>query len=237
MQLSTLARLFTAAIILFSHLAIADDLETLNKAIAKRFPAVKVDDVKESQVPGLYQVIAGSQVVYIDKTGRYMIDGDLVDMDTRTNLTDAAKSSIRVSSLSKLDEDEMLVYQPEDVKYTVTVVTDINCPYCRKLHSEMDEYMDNHIKVRYLLLPLKGKKDYETTVSVWCAEDRNLALDIAKAGGGVDQKTCPNPLAKHKKIANELGVSGTPAIILQSGRMLPGYVPVNELLKVLKSDA
>lgn len=222
---------------LTSYPAISGDIENINKAMAKRFPSVTVDKIEKTVVPGLYQLVAGGQVVYVDGTGRYMIDGDLVDMDTRRNYTEDAKSDIRVSAINQLTEDEMLVYQPEKVKHTVTIVTDIDCPYCRKLHNEMDEYLDNNIKVRYLLLPLKGRKDYQNSVSVWCSDDRNLALDIAKAGGDVESKTCAHPLQKHQQIARKMGVNGTPAIILESGRLLPGYVPIAELLKVLVQEA
>ncbi len=211
-----------------------DDMDTLSRALAKRFPNVKIDKLEPSPIPGLYQLVAGSQVVYTDVNGRYMIEGDLVDMDTGKNFSEAAKASIRLKALNQLSDDEMVVYQPEKAEHTINVVTDIYCPYCRKLHNEMDDYLDNNIKVRYILLPLKGKKDLEDTVSVWCAEDRNLALDIAKAGGGVEKKTCSTPLDKHKLVARQLGVTGTPAIVLEDGRMLPGYVPVKEVVKILK---
>ena len=137
--------------------------------------------------------------------------------------------------MEQLSEKEMLVYRPEKVEHTVTIVTDIDCPYCRKLHSEMDEYLDNNIQVRYVFMPLKGMKDFKTTVSVWCSEDQNLALDIAKAGGNIDEETCPNPILKHQRVARELGIRGTPAIMLEDGRMLPGYVPIGELVKQLDS--
>ena len=220
--------------LVFAAIASADeDIDTLSKALAKRFPNVTVDKLERTAIPGLYQLVAGSQVVYTDVNGRYMIEGDLIDMDTGKNFSEAAKAGIRMKALAQLSDDEMVVYQPEKVEHTINVVTDIYCPYCRKLHNEMDDYLDNNIKVRYILLPLKGKKDVEDTVSVWCADDRNLALDIAKAGGGVEKKTCPNPLAKHKLVSRQLGVTGTPAIVLEDGRMLPGYVPVKEVVKLL----
>ncbi len=236
--IQTFSRLIVPAVAVFSlvfaAIASADeDIDTLSKALAKRFPNVTVDKLEKTAIPGLYQLVAGSQVVYTDVNGRYMIEGDLIDMDTGKNFSEAAKAGIRMKAIEQLSDDEMVVYQPEKVEHTINVVTDIYCPYCRKLHNEMDDYLDNNIKVRYILLPLKGKKDVEDTVSVWCADDRNLALDIAKAGGGVEKKTCPNPLAKHKLVSRQLGVTGTPAIVLEDGRMLPGYVPVKEVVKLL----
>ncbi len=236
--IQTFSRLIVPAVAVFSlvfaAIASADEeIDTLSKALAKRFPNVTVDKLERTAIPGLYQLVAGSQVVYTDVNGRYMIEGDLIDMDTGKNFSEIAKAGIRLKALAQLSDDEMVVYQPEKVEHTINVVTDIYCPYCRKLHNEMDDYLDNNIKVRYILLPLKGKKDVEDTVSVWCADDRNLALDIAKAGGGVEKKSCPNPLAKHKLVSRQLGVTGTPAIVLEDGRMLPGYVPVKEVVKLL----
>jgi len=129
----------------------------------------------------------------------------------------------------------MLVYTPEQVDYTVTVVTDIDCPYCRRLHGEMSEYMANNVKVRYIFMPLKGKSDFDTTVSVWCAKDKNNALDLAKSGAEIEALVCDNPIKEHLTVAREIGIRGTPAIILETGEMLPGYVPVAKLLGELKA--
>jgi thiol:disulfide interchange protein DsbC len=211
----------------------ADDIAELEKAIAKRLPQVEVTRIDKTPVSGIYQVIVGPQVVYMTKDAQYMIDGDLVDLSTRKNFTEDAKAAIRKSEIEEFGEDEMVVYTPKTVKHTITVVTDVNCPYCRRLHSEMPQYMENGIKVRYIFMPLKGTDDINKTISVWCADDRNAALDIAKAGGEVEAKKCDNPILKHMELARKLGVRGTPAIILENGDMLPGYVPVNKLVTQL----
>jgi thiol:disulfide interchange protein DsbC len=167
------------------------------------------------------------------RDARYMIDGNLVDLATKKNYSEDAMSVIRLSEIEKLGEDDMVVYAPETIRHTITVVTDIDCPYCRRLHSEMDQYMAGGVKVRYIFMPLKGQGDYRTTVSVWCAKDKNEALDKAKAGADVEAKDCDNPIDDHLKVARNLGVRGTPAIILQDGSMLPGYVPASKLVSEL----
>lgn len=215
-----------------------DDVATLKAALAKHMPSTPVSKVTESMVPGLYEVTVGTQVVYMDKNARYMVNGDMIDLATRENLTDAAKSGIRLTALSQLSEDDMLVYTPEKVDHTVTVISDVDCYYCRRLHSEMDQYMENNVKVRYIFMPLKGQADYEKTVSVWCAKDQNKALDSAKKGEDIEPLTCDNPIAQHLAVARELGIRGTPGIILESGELLPGYVEISELVKKLnKSEA
>ncbi|MCW8851860.1 MAG: DsbC family protein [Gammaproteobacteria bacterium] len=165
---------------------------------------------------------------------RYMIEGDLIDLATKQNVTEDAKSVIRLAAIDGLGTDKMLVYRPEKVKNVITVVTDIDCPYCRRLHSEIPDYLKNDVEVRYIFMPLKGSSDMKKTVSVWCAEDQQLALDIAKSGGEVDNKSCDNPIRDHLRLARELGVRGTPAIILEDGQMLPGYVPFDKLLAELR---
>jgi len=213
-----------------------DGANTLKKALAKNLPNIEISQISESAIPGLYQVIVGAQVVYMDKNARYMIDGDLVDLSTRENHTEKAKSTIRLAAINALGEANMLVYTPKKVDHTITVVTDIDCPYCRRLHSEMDEYMKNNVKVRYIFMPLKGKSDFETTVSVWCAKDRNNALDLAKSGADIEALSCDNPIQDHLALARQIGVGGTPAIILESGELLPGYVPVAKLVQEINKQ-
>jgi thiol:disulfide interchange protein DsbC len=213
----------------------SDDIAELKTAIAKRLPQVEVTRIDTTPVSGLYQVIVGSQIVYMTKDAKYMIDGNLVDLSTSKNYTEDAKAAIRMSEIDAFGESDMVVYKPETVKHTITVVTDINCPYCRRLHKEIPKYMENGIKVRYIFMPLKGTEDINKTISVWCSDDRNAALDIAKAGGEIEAKKCDNPIMKHMELARKLGIRGTPAIILENGDMLPGYVPVDKLVTQLNT--
>jgi thiol:disulfide interchange protein DsbC len=210
-----------------------DDVDELKNSLAKRLPQYEVSRIDSTPIEGLYQVILSGQVIYMTKDARYMLDGNLVDLSTKKNYSEDAMSEIRLSELDQLGEENMVVYTPETVKHTITVVTDIDCPYCRRLHSEMDQYLDGGIKVRYVFMPLKGKGDYQTTVTVWCSKDKNEALDLAKAGTELEAKDCDNPIDEHLKVSRSLGVRGTPAIILQDGSMLPGYIPAKKLVTEL----
>ncbi len=210
-----------------------DNVDELKNALAKRLPQYEVSRIDKTPIEGLYQVILSGQVIYMTKDARYMLDGNLVDLSTRKNYSEDAMSEIRLSELEQLGEEKMVVYTPDEVKHTITVVTDIDCPYCRRLHSEMDQYLDGGIKVRYVFMPLKGKGDYDTTVTVWCSKDKNEALDLAKAGTELETKDCDNPIDEHLKVSRSLGVRGTPAIILQDGSMLPGYIPAKKLVNEL----
>jgi len=209
-------------------------VDMLRLALRKSMPGVKPTKITESPIAGLYEVIVGSQVVYMSVDARYMIEGDLHDFLTKTNVSENAKSGIRLSAINQFDEKDMLIYTPEKVSDTITVITDIDCPYCRRLHNEIPQYMENNIEVRYIFMPIKGASDMKKTISVWCSEDQQTALNIAKAGGEVEAKTCDNPIDEHMKLARTLGVRGTPAILLEDGSLLPGYVPVDKLVAELR---
>lgn len=211
-----------------------DGIELLKKNLAERIPTVNISQVRETPVEGLYEVVVDSDIYYMNVGARYVINGDLTDLATKRNITEETRSGNRKSQIEAFGEENMVVYQPKEVSHTITVVTDIDCPYCRRLHSEMDEYMDANIKVRYIFMPLKGQSDVETTVSVWCSKDRNSALDLAKSGADLEKISCDNPIQKHLALARELGVRGTPAIIMENGQMLPGYVPAKKLIPELK---
>lgn len=208
--------------------------EQLKQALAKSMPNVQPTKISATAIEGLYQVIVGSQVVYMSVDARYMIEGDLFDLVTKQNISEDAKSVIRLAAIEELGADNMLVYRPKTVKNTITVVTDIDCPYCRRLHNEVPDYLKNDIEVRYIFMPLKGASDMKKTVSVWCSDDQQMALDIAKSGGDVEEKTCNNPIRDHLKLARDLGVRGTPAIIMEDGQMLPGYVPVDKMVAEIR---
>ena len=227
--------LFVFSTIAVSHVSADEGIAELKDSLAKRLPQFEVSYINKTPIDGIYQVIIGGQVLYMTRDARYMIDGNLVDLSTKQNYSEDAMSVIRLSQIEKLGEDKMVVYTPETIKHTITVVTDIDCPYCRRLHSEMDQYMAGGVQVRYIFMPLKGQGDYRTTVSVWCSKDKNEALDLAKAGAEMEAKDCENPIDEHLKISRNLGVRGTPAIILQDGSMLPGYVPAGKLITELAS--
>ncbi len=212
------------------------DVSALRKALSKTMPAAADAKIKETPIKGLYEVMAGGQIMYMTQDARYVLDGDMYDMTSRKNITEDSRGAIRLAALEKLGEKNMLVYMPKgEVKHTITVFTDIYCPYCRKLHDEMGDYMNNGVKVRYIFVPFKGPKSVQASISVWCADDRTAAMDLAKSGKDIEQKTCGNPISKHQALASELGIRGTPAIMLESGKMLPGYVPSGKVIQQLNS--
>lgn len=225
-----------AALVAFAPVALSantSSIDNVRKTLSEKLPDLEITQIKTTPIDGVFEVMIGPQIVYIDEGARYVIDGDMIDLATRENISEQARAVIRNTRLDELGENNMIVYSPEKVKHAITVVTDINCPYCRRLHSEMGEYMKSGVKVRYIFMPLKGPDDFAKTVSVWCSEDKNKALDLAKSGGDIKPATCENPIERHLELARQIGARGTPAIILEDGKMFPGYVPVAKLVQKL----
>ncbi len=213
-------------------------IEKLRLKLDALVPGMSPNSIKPTPVKGLYEVVYGAQVMYLSEDGRYMFRGNLIDLDQREDLTEKTQSKARKLALSEVSEDEMIVFLPKtkETRHIVTIFTDIDCPYCRKLHAEMDEYSKAGIKVRYLMFPRMGidSPAYKKAVSVWCANDKNQALTEAKQGKSVPSKSCNNPIQSQMELGQMIGVSGTPAIVLENGDLVPGYRPASELAYILE---
>ncbi|MDP1771567.1 MAG: DsbC family protein [Methylobacter sp.] len=214
------------------------DEDAIRQALAKSMPSVKVGTVKPSEISGLFEVTVGGNIVYVSGDGKYLIQGHLVDVAARTDLTEEKLSGTRKQALEKLGVDKMIVFKPKTSKYTVSIFTDIDCGYCRKLHSEIDQYMAEGITIQYLFFPRagKGSDSYHKAVSVWCAEDRKAALTAAKKGETPPSKTCANPVDEHMQLAEEFEVKGTPMMVTEKGNIFPGYLPAKQLVEALADE-
>ena len=237
-----LHKILLAAVVLGGvHLTMAahsaePDLSQLRAALGGATP----DSVSPASVPGLYEIVIGSQVLYLTEDGRFAIQGDVIDLSAGKNLTEARRDQLRIQAIDELGEENMIVYSPAKTpKHIITVFTDIDCPYCRQMHQEMAELNQSGIEVRYLLFPRTGlgSESYDKSVAVWCADDRQEALTRAKRGEDIGNKSCPNPVQTHYQLGQQLGVRGTPSIILDSGEMVPGYVPAPRLVQMLDAES
>lgn len=202
-------------------------------------PGMPVMEIVASPVAGLYEVsIPGGQTIYVSADARFLIPGDLYEVGEEglVNLGDARRNVLRKQKIDALDEADMIVYAPEgERKATITVFTDVDCPYCRKLHEEIGALNDYGIAVRYLAFPRTGLNTeiHHKMVSTWCSEDRNAMMTSAKRGGDVPVADCANPVAEQYKLGREVGVTGTPALVLEDGTIVPGYVPAETLARTL----
>jgi thiol:disulfide interchange protein DsbC len=207
-------------------------------AIVKKIDGLKLEDVRMTPINGVYEITKGSELSYASADGRYVIFGDLWDIDSDSNVSESRRRALRVRMIDSVPESEMLIFSPKDPKYTITVFTDVDCGYCRRLHSQIADYNRLGIRVRYLFYPRSGPntESWHKAEAVWCSSNRNDALTRAKSGEDIKAPRCAGDVvARDYELGRKLQVEGTPAIFLASGEMLPGYAPPTELAKYLKT--
>ncbi len=211
------------------------DMGVIRGRLEQTFQA-QPDLLVKAPISGFYQVLYGSQLFYISADGKHLLDGDIIELATLENLTEQGRAAGRRNLLQKVDESSMIVYRAKQQKHVLTVFTDIDCVYCRKLHQDMQQLNELGITVRYLAFPRAGvdSASYEKAVNVWCAKDRNKALDNAKAGGDIEPASCDSPVLQHMALVAQLGLNGTPALLTDDGRLQPGYAPPQQLVTLFE---
>jgi len=218
----------------------ADDYPAVSAAITKLVPGMKADSMKAAPFEGFVEVLMGAQLIYISEDGQYVIDGQLIEVATRRNLSEVSKGAVRSQKLAGVTDGERIRFAASgEKKHRITVFTDIDCGYCRRLHDQVAEYNKLGIEVDYLFFPRAGiaSHSYDKAVSVWCAADQNAAMNVAKSGEEPAPSQCDNPVENHYELGRELGVTGTPALVTEDGTLIPGYVPPADLLIRLEAAA
>lgn len=209
-------------------------------AVAARVPGGKVEDLRGTPIPGIYELKRGAELVYVTADGKYGFAGDLYRLADSTDLSDARRRELRLALLSAVPESSMIVFAPPATpKYTITVFTDVDCTYCRALHRQIADYNKLGIKVRYMFFPRSGPNtaSWSKAEQVWCSADRRAALTAAKLGTPIKSAVCkPNPVADQYALGQSMGMNGTPGIITPKGDLLPGYAPPDDMLQLLQQD-
>jgi thiol:disulfide interchange protein DsbC len=227
------------ALLLLTAAAQADQPPDPRVEIASKIPGTRVEDLRPTPIAGIYELTRRTDIAYVTADGKYAISGDLVDLAKNDNLTEAHRREARAKLLGTIPESDMLVFGPQNPKYTVTVFTDVDCAYCRQLHSQISDYNRLGIRVRYLFYPRSGPNTESWTKAeeVWCSSNRNEALTQAKRGVPLQAKACPNnPVARHYALGQDFGLQGTPAIVLANGELIGGYLPPQNLAQHLKDS-
>lgn len=210
--------------------------------LVARHPEIAGADIHAAPIAGLYEVALGNRVFYVSTDGRYVIHGDVVDIDTEANLTEARRAASRAALFSAIDPAKEIVFPAKgDTKYRVVVFTDVDCGYCREFHRQIEEVNALGIEVRYVSYPRTGPNTESWTRAehVWCAADRKAALTAAKLGGDVAAAPgcTQTPIAEEYELGQRIGLPGTPSIYSDSGVDLGGYLPPKDLLAQLKLAA
>jgi thiol:disulfide interchange protein DsbC len=216
----------------------ASAADLTKEELASRLNGISVDDITDAPIPGMYEVAVGANVAYVTKDGRYIIRGDIIDVETSANVSEETRARARATMLGTVDPASMIVFKPANgaVKHTVTIFTDVDCGYCRQFHREIDKVTALGIEVHYLFYPRTGPntESWAKADQVWCAADHNAALTRAKLGGELPGgPACTTPVETHYELGQRIGVRGTPAIFNEAGDLIGGYLPPATLAKVL----
>ncbi len=211
----------------------------LASRLAKMDLGLAIKGVNPSEVPGLFEVLTDGGLLYVTGDARHLIAGSIYEIrdGDLVNLTERRRAYERRELLAGIDPADFITFTPEDgAQATVTVFTDTDCGYCRRLHGKMPEYHANGIEVRYLAYPRTGvgSPTYDKMVAAWCSDDARGAMDALKRGEGIPEGYCEtHPVSEQFELGQLMGITGTPAILLPSGQMLPGYVPPDDLAELL----
>lgn len=206
------------------------------EAAAVTIPGVKQEDVRPTPVAGIFEVRRGADIVYMSGDGQYVFTGDLYNIPTHNNITEAHRRVLRQKLIDAIPESDMVIFSPPQPKYTVTVFTDVDCAYCRELHRQIAEYNRLGVRVRYIFYPRTGPntESWRKAEQVWCSTDRKSALTRAKLGQPLDAKaSCVTPVAREYELGKAIGLEGTPGIVASNGAMVGGYVPPQALVQEL----
>jgi len=190
--------------------------------------------VKQTPFEGLIEVeLSTGERLFTDRKGEYLVTGDLfkAQSDGLVNLSAIARQSNIADWIAAVPESEMIIFEPENARATITVFTDVDCAYCRRLHGDLEQNLAQGIRIRYVAYPRGGEASeaYPKMINVWCSDDRAKSLTQAKHGQNIPARDCDNPVLREYNLGNKIGISGTPAIVLQDGTVIPGYLEPAQL--------
>ncbi|MFK8015947.1 MAG: DsbC family protein [Gammaproteobacteria bacterium] len=227
------------ATLAWASVAFSADTKPGIETVKAAFPGLSADEIHETPVDGWFEIMLGAKVAYVSADAKYVMRGDLIELATNFNHTEARMNGARVDALAAVNDDEAITFSPANVKHSMTVFTDIDCGYCRKLHGEIADLEKLGVEVKYLFFPRAGPgtASWEKAESVWCADDRNAAMTAAKAGKPVEPKACGDEaIAQQYALGRQVGLTGTPTIVTESGEIISGYLPAQRLVARLEQS-
>lgn len=208
-----------ALLFVFSGAHAADSADkTVRAAIHSLLPLAVIDTVVKSNLPGFYEVIISGQIVYVTADGKYLLQGNLYNVPAKKDLTSARIAAIREQAIKQLPASRQIMFTAKNPKHTVTVFTDLDCPYCRAFNKNVAAFNNAGISVNYVMFPLDIHPGAEkAAVAIWCAADRKAALNEAMDGKDPGNATCNNPVAQTKALGVSLGITATPTVLAEDG--------------------
>ena len=204
----------------------------IRKTVSNAYPDVTIDEIKQIN-DNFHEIIINKQIYYATNDGKYLIVGNVINLNTKESITENTKMNQRLSIIDSIDMKNYMIFKPKKTDHILTIFTDTSCPYCQKLHNEIPDLLENNIEIRYVLFSRNGNDvdAYQQLVSAWCSDDKVDALEDLFAGDILeDISNCENPIARNFDYAGSLSVEGTPTIFLEDGRIIPGYQNYENIL-------
>ena len=216
--------------------------EDITARLKQLDPNIPIKAIAQEATGGFHAVTLGSgEMLYVSTDLQYIMSGTLYQVSERglVNLTEESLKTVRKDAMAAVQDEDMVIYPAAgERKARVLVFTDIDCPYCRKLHDEVPTLNEMGIEVAYLAFPRSGP-DTPTAKkmeAIWCQTDdeRLAAMDRAKTGDENEPQNCDNAVVDQFMLGQQVGVTGTPALIFEDGSLVPGYVPAARLKQMLQ---
>jgi len=231
-----------AAAISYSSASFAQEpLDEVRANLTEYMPSLQIDSLRETPAQGLYELVSQGQIAYVTEDGRYIIAGDLIDVQTRQNLTAQVQNKQRQAIVASIPDEQKIIYPAVgEKKYEILVLTDPSCPFCEKLHQELPALNKAGVEVQYLLIPRQGPGSpaFIESSKVMCSDDQKKLIDIAMKRQSIDGEACMDDMiSQNMQLARELGMNGTPHTILPDGTPLPGFRPADEMLAAIEQTA
>ena len=204
----------------------------IRKTVSNAYPDVAIDEIKKID-DNFHEIIINKQIYYATNDGKYLIVGNVINLNTKESITENTKMNQRLSIIDSIDMKNFMIFKPKKTDHILTIFTDTSCPYCQKLHNEIPDLLENNIEIRYVLFSRNGNDvdAYQQLVSAWCSADKVDALEDLFSGDILDDvSNCENPIARNFDYAGSLSVEGTPTIFLEDGRIIPGYQNYENIL-------
>ena len=225
--------LLLIAIMLLVSCAKKDEVDLdIRKTVSNAYPDVVIDEIKKID-DNFHEIIINKQIYYATNYGKYLIVGNVINLNTKESITENTKMNQRLSIIDSIDMKNFMIFKPKKTDHILTIFTDTSCPYCQKLHNEIPDLLENNIEIRYVLFSRNGNDvdAYQQLVSAWCSDDKVDALEDLFARDILeDISNCENPIARNFDYAGSLSVEGTPTIFLEDGRIIPGYQNYENIL-------
>ena len=245
-MITKLAATCALALALLAPNVWSSEYTELESSLARINPDMTASNIEATPMFGIYNVLLNTgDRIYMSADGDFFFAGTMYQNaygEGLVNLTEQSATKARVMAMQSPSAQQTWVFPAlGEKKVTISVFTDVDCYYCQKLHLEMSDINALGIEVRYLAFPRAGlgSPSYQVLVDAWCAENTNEYLTEAKLRSHNKQarqespEGCENPVMDHYNLGQKIGVNGTPAIVFESGELLPGYLPANELAKRL----